>query len=126
LFAGPGESAPESLRSEVRHSIQSLQSETLSAVLQAIGNRKDYTFLLKNLKIPTLLIGAENDPITHHKHTDLIANQLPNCYRSVKLNGGHLVNMEKVQEFNRVLLDFLADLAPRKQRTMIMPLRLAV
>lgn len=126
LFAGQGESVPDELRREVRQSLDALQVSALASALQAAGQRKDYTFLLRSLKIPTLLIGAEKDPITHHEHSQLIASQLPNCYRAVKLDGGHLVNMEMAQEFNRYLLDFLAALAPRKQRTRRVPLSRAV
>ncbi len=126
LFARQDEFLNDSLRLAVRQSIQALPRKTLSAALQALGQRKDYTFLLKRLKIPTLLIGASRDPITHHRHTDLIAGQLPDCYRAVKLNAGHLVNMEDVEEFNRHLLDFLTYLAPRKQGTALLTLSSAV
>ena len=126
LFAGQDEISSDSLRMAVRHSIQALPSKTLITALHAIGQRKDYTFLLKRLMIPTLLIGAVHDPITHHRHTDLIASQLPDCYRAVKLNTGHLVNMEDVEEFNRHILDFLTYLAPRKQGTALPRLSSAV
>lgn len=126
LFAGQDESAPAALRGEVRAALQDLSGGTLGAALQAFGRRKDYTFLLKNLKIPTLLIGAAQDPITHHRHSELIAGQLPHCYRAVKLSGGHLVNLQNPAEFNRELLDFLAQLAPRRQRSMTLPLSSAV
>ena len=95
LFAGQEKTLPATIRDEVRGWIKGLKGKTLDVALQAIGQRKDYTFLLKNLKIPTLLVGAEDDPITHPNHTDIMAQQLPNCYRAVKLSSGHLVNMEK-------------------------------
>ena len=117
LLAGQDRSLPENLKAEVRSWIELLQGKPLDAALQAMARRKDYTFLLRSLQVPTLLIGAERDPITHHKHTDIMANQLPNCYRAVKLSGGHLVNLENAQEFNRYLLDFLLQLVPRKRET---------
>ena len=115
LLGGQDGALPESLKAEVHGWIEALRDKPLVAALQAIALRKDYTFLLRSLQVPTLLIGAERDPITHHKHTDIMANQLPNCYRAVKLSGGHLVNLENAQEFNHYLLDFLLQLMPRKK-----------
>lgn len=126
LFAGQDESAPTALRGEVRAALQDLSTKTLVAALQAFGRRKDYTFLLKSLKIPTLLIGATQDPITHHRHSELIASQLPNCCRAVKMNSGHLVNMQNTLEFNRELLEFLSQFAPRRQRCMRVPCSSAI
>ncbi|WP_303722279.1 alpha/beta fold hydrolase [Malonomonas rubra] len=120
LFAGQEKTLSESLRDEVRDWIQTLKGKTLDVALQAIGQRKDYTFLLKSLKIPTLLVGAEKDPITHHNHTDIMAQQLPNCYKAVKLSSGHLVNMEKADEFNAHFIDFLRNLTPqRRQKSLL-------
>ena len=94
--------------------------------LQAIGQRKDYTFLLKNLKIPTLLVGAEKDPITHHNHNDIMASHLPNCYKAVKLGGGHFINIELAEEFNRQILQFLSALTPKRVSDSTQSLRSAV
>lgn len=113
LQGGQADAFPLELARDVHNWIQAITAETLQKVLQALGRRKDYTFLLRNLKIPTLLIGAELDPIIHHKHTDIMAHHLPNCYRMVKLRAGHLVNLENAQEFNRYLIDFLQNLAPQ-------------
>lgn len=116
LFAGQEKTLSAAIRDEVRGWIQGLKGKTLDVALQAIGQRKDYTFLLKSLKIPTLLVGAEKDPITHHNHTDIMAQHLPNCYKAVKLSSGHLVNMEKADEFNAHFLDFLRNLTPQRRQ----------
>jgi pimeloyl-ACP methyl ester carboxylesterase len=126
LFAGQEKTLSATIRDEVRDWIQSLKGKTLSATLLAIGQRKDYTFLLKNLKIPTLLVGAEDDPITHHNHTDIMAQHLPNLYKAVKLRSGHLVNMEKADEFNAHFLDFLRNLTPQRRTRPLMELCPAV
>jgi len=115
LFAGQEKTLPAAFRDEVRNWIQHMKAKTLDVALQAIGQRKDYTFLLRTLKIPTLLVGAEDDPITHHNHTDIMAQHLPNCYKAVKLSSGHLVNIEKADEFNNHFLEFLRNLTPQRQ-----------
>ncbi len=116
LLPEPVAQVAESLREDVLRWLQELQGDSLAATLQAIGQRKDYTFLLKSLRVPLLLVGARNDPVTHHRHTDLMAQQLPQCFRAVKMNTGRLVNLERPQEFNRHLLDFLQRLAPQKRQ----------
>ena len=126
LFAGQKDGIPEPLGSQVRDWIQQLKTCTLDAAIQAIAQRKDYTFLLKSLKIPTLLVGAEQDPITHPHHTDIMANQLPNCCGAVRLNSGHLVNLELADEFNSHLLEFLFNLVPRRRQQLDDPLQNAI
>lgn len=120
LFAGQEKTLSVTIKDEVRDWIQSLKGKTLDIALQAIGQRKDYTFLLRTLKIPTLLVGADADPITHHNHTDIMAQQLPNCYKAVKLSSGHLVNMEKSDEFNAHVIDFLRNLTPQRRSEPLM------
>lgn len=115
LFAGQEKTLSATMKDEVRGWIQGLKGKTLDVAMQALIQRKDYTFLLKSLKVPTLLVGADQDPITHHNHTDIMAQQLPNCYKAVTLNSGHLVNMEKPEEFNAHFIDFLRNLTPQRR-----------
>jgi pimeloyl-ACP methyl ester carboxylesterase len=126
LFAGQEDTLSPAILETVRNLIQGLKAKTLAVALHAIGQRKDYTFLLKSLKIPTLLLGAEFDPITHHTHTDIMAQQLPNCYNAVKLSSGHLANMEKPDEFNNHILDFLRNLVPQKKEQVSIALSSAI
>ncbi len=115
LIAGQEKSLPATIRDEVWGWVKSLKGKTLGVALRAIGQRKDYTPTLKGVKIPTLLVGADQDPITHHTHTDIMAQHFPNCYKAVKLSSGHLVNMEKADEFNQLFLDFLCNLSPPRK-----------
>lgn len=119
LIAGQEKSLPVAIKDEVWGWVKGLKGRTLDVALQAIGKRKDYTSQLKGMKIPTLLVGADQDPITHHIHTDIMAAQLPNCYRAVKLSGGHFVNMENAAEFNDLFLDFLRNLSPQGKAPVI-------
>ncbi len=97
---------------EVCEWVRSADPRSLAAGLEAISRRKDYTALLKNISLPTLVVGAELDQAIHPRHSELLARHLPNCFRTVSLKGGHLVNLEKFQAFNRHLLDFLRVLGP--------------
>lgn len=63
----------------------------------------------KSSKVPTILLAAECNPITHQK-------------QDKKTEKERIVNMEYVHEFNRHLLDFLTKLAPRKTDEEMTPL----
>lgn len=113
LIAGQEDKISRSCKNVIMALTQDISPETLTSAILAITRRKDYTFQLQNIKTPTLVIGAEHDQITHPHHSDIMARHLPNCYKSVKLSCGHLVNMEKAQAFNAHLVDFLHKLNPR-------------
>jgi pimeloyl-ACP methyl ester carboxylesterase len=80
--------------------------------LQALSRRKDYTRLLHHLKLPTLVIGGEQDAICHPGHTEILACKLPSCALSINLNAGHLIPLEQPDRFNTLLLDFLLQISP--------------
>jgi pimeloyl-ACP methyl ester carboxylesterase len=113
LITGQEEKMPASCKNEILALTRNVRPKTLTAAILAITRRKDYTFQLQNMKTPTLVIGAEHDRITHPRHSEIMARQLPNCYKSVTLDCGHLVNMEKSQAFNAHFIDFLNRLNPQ-------------
>lgn len=62
---------------------------------------------LSELSIPVLVVGGEHDVSDIHRNADAIRTSAPDA-RTVTLPGtGHLPNMESVEEFNRIALDFL-------------------
>jgi 3-oxoadipate enol-lactonase len=72
----------------------------------------DYTDVLRCHDTPILLIKGELDKEINSRLESTLAvlQQKPN-FRLVELKGaGHFSNMEKPEEFNRVLSDFLEDL----------------
>jgi pimeloyl-ACP methyl ester carboxylesterase len=62
---------------------------------------------LGEIKAPTLLvIGAEDIPDVH-AHAGAIQAGIPGARRVVIRSAGHLVHMERPEEFNRLVLEFL-------------------
>lgn len=117
LFSQREKATPTKIRRVVGEWINHCDEQALETGICAQLYRKDYSFSLKKNTIPTLLIGAEHDPIVHHGHTDIMAQHLPNCYRSIKLSSGHLVNLEKPEQFNLHLIDFLQNLSLKRSRS---------
>ena len=62
---------------------------------------------LSELKAPALLILGSRDANDAHRIVDLIAGNAPNAQKLIVEGAGHMVNMERPDEFNRAVLDFL-------------------
>ena len=61
------------------------------------------------MEAPPLLILGSRDVNDIHRIVDLIAEQCPGARKIVFEGAGHMVNMERPEEFNRVVLEFLQD-----------------
>ena len=62
---------------------------------------------LSAITAPTLVVQATNDNTFPPEHGEEIANAMPNA-ELVTLEGGHTINNERPEEFNRAMLEFLA------------------
>jgi len=116
LVAGRTEQLTDNDQLAIQQMVHSQGGKALINSLNAMADRKDYTRLLKNLHLPTLVIGGEQDHLCHPAHTGIMARQLPNCFRAVNLDAGHLVQIEQPALFNRLLLEFLQVIVPRTYR----------
>jgi 3-oxoadipate enol-lactonase len=77
----------------------------------AMAFRKDSVSLLPSINVPTLIIVGEKDAITPPDVMKQMADRIPNS-RMIRIPGAaHLTPMEKPEEFNTALLEFLKDLA---------------
>jgi pimeloyl-ACP methyl ester carboxylesterase len=65
---------------------------------------------LGEIDVPTLAIVGSIDMAVIHEIVDLIAGQVPDVQKLVIPDVAHMVNMEKPDEFNDLVLEFLADL----------------
>ena len=62
---------------------------------------------LREIKAPTLAIVGERDVPDIQRIVTRIAAEVPGARKVVVRGAGHMVNMEKPEEFTRILLDFL-------------------
>ncbi|MEW6442819.1 MAG: alpha/beta fold hydrolase [bacterium] len=63
---------------------------------------------LSSIKIPTLIAWGREDPSLPVKHAYVAQRNIPHSELYVFENCGHFPNLEKTEEFNRVVMDFLA------------------
>lgn len=108
VFSTTTERERPELLTEVAMWMRANSIQGLVAGLWALRDRRDYTELLADWWLPALVIGAEDDRAIPPAHAEALARRLPQARLCVIPGGGHMVNMEQPELFNRALLEFLA------------------
>lgn len=67
----------------------------------------DFRQQLGQLKVPTLIISGEQDPVTTTEDARFLAEQIP-VAKHVSLNAAHLSNVERAEEFSAAITDFIS------------------
>lgn len=62
---------------------------------------------LREIHAPTLVIGGERDVSDIHDIIERLTSEIPGAQKKILPVAGHLVPMEKPEEFNRLALEFL-------------------
>jgi 3-oxoadipate enol-lactonase len=81
--------------------------EAFARQAQAVG-RHDARDRLGRLDLPVHVIGAERDLMAPVWKSRKLAELIPGARLTVIEGGTHAANMERAEEFNRLVLDFLA------------------
>lgn len=64
---------------------------------------------LGEIRIPTLIVTGDEDATDIHAIADKIGAGIPGAERATIADAAHLPNLERPEEFNRIVLDFLAE-----------------
>jgi len=91
---------------EFREMFLSTDRESYARCCEAIS-RWDARAELAAIAAPTLVISAEDDPSTPPAHGELIALLIPGARFELISRAAHLANVERPDEFNRLLKEFL-------------------
>jgi 3-oxoadipate enol-lactonase len=67
---------------------------------------------LHEIRVPTLAIVGNLDASGVRSAVDKVANEVPGAHRAVIPGTAHMLNMERPEEFNRLVLDFLKGIRP--------------
>jgi 3-oxoadipate enol-lactonase len=70
--------------------------------------------VVRQWRIPTLLISGEREPPRWHLVADSLARWMPSARKVVIPGGGHAVHFDEPERFNRALLDFLSEVVKRR------------
>jgi pimeloyl-ACP methyl ester carboxylesterase len=97
---------------EVRRMARRWSVPGMAAAQQAMGARPDATGTLRALRVPTLVIGGEEDEITPPPVVRAMGALIPNARVAIVPGAGHVVPLERPDDTTRALADFLAASAP--------------
>jgi pimeloyl-ACP methyl ester carboxylesterase len=62
---------------------------------------------LDEIRVPVLVISAEDDKLTPPKYARFLEDGIPNATRKHIHDAGHIAPMEKPQEVNQAIIAFL-------------------
>jgi 3-oxoadipate enol-lactonase len=80
--------------------------EDYAACCEAVA-RWDFRDRLAEIRTPTLVIAAAEDPATPPEHGELLAREIPNASLVVLPDAAHLANVEWADAFSKVVLEHL-------------------
>jgi pimeloyl-ACP methyl ester carboxylesterase len=89
----------------------------LAVIRNGIGlHGQRYVLLdqLPQISVPTLIVWGAEDRLLPVRQARAAAARLPHSRLHILPECGHCPQMEKPEEFNRLVLDFLAELAPAR------------
>lgn len=92
---------------QVREMILATAPAGMAAALRGMAVRADATELLPYIRVPTLLIGGEQDVLTPPTVMQELQNAIDGSSLTLVPRAGHLPNLEQPEVFNTALLKFL-------------------
>ena len=95
---------------EVRKMMLATNSAGAAAGSRGMAERNDHTALLSQINVPTVIFVGENDSVTPPDEAEKMRNAIADSKLVKIADAGHLSPMEKPDEFNRALSDFLSSL----------------
>lgn len=104
--------ATQTARDQLIASLSALRVEPYKQALHAIVTT-DFRSVLPKISVPTLVIVGNEDIVTPPAASEFLAAQIPNASLVRIPQAGHLTNIEKPQEFNAALRQFLTQHAQR-------------
>ena len=93
----------------VRDMMLKTKPEGTAAALRGMAQRDDQTQLLPQISSPALIIVGADDAITPVADSEKMHNAIAGSRFVVLENAGHVSNLERTEEFNQHLLDFLRE-----------------
>ncbi len=82
----------------------------LIGALKAMRDREDYRSLLKEIRVPTLVIGGREDRLVPPESTRRLAREVPGAQLTLIPDAGHLTPLEQPVATSRVITEFLQAL----------------
>jgi 3-oxoadipate enol-lactonase len=94
----------------VRTMMLGTRPEGAAAALRAMAVRRDQTDLLPTINVPTLIVVGAEDSITPPSDAEAMRAKIEGSRLVVVEGAGHLSNVERPEEFDRHIVEFLRGL----------------
>lgn len=98
------------VQAQVRDMIMAADPAGIAAAVRGMALRYDSTDLLSSIRVPTLLIGGEQDALTPPATMQAMQNAIDGSSLTIVPGAGHLPNLEQPEVFTTALLKFLQRL----------------
>ena len=94
----------------VRAMMLATRPASAAAALRAMAVRRDQTDLLPSINVPTLIVVGAEDSITPPADSEAMSAKIEGSRLVVVEGAGHLSNVERPEEFDGALVEFLRGL----------------
>jgi 3-oxoadipate enol-lactonase len=101
---------PEIVKS-VRDMMLKTKPEGAAGALRGMAEREDQTDLLPKISVPALILVGAEDAITPVADSEKMHQAIADSRLVVLENAGHVSNLERTEQFNQALLDFLKEIS---------------
>jgi 3-oxoadipate enol-lactonase len=102
-------------KSNLINSIREIMLETsilgIVGALQGMRDRPDSTPLLPQIKCPVLIIHGVDDQLIPIREAEMMHEHIPDSRLIAIRAAGHLLNLEKPEQFNQAIREFIQSLA---------------
>lgn len=109
-LVGPG--TGEEALARVRECLAELHRDSYLKTLDTVTRYTEFP-PFESVRVPTLVLVGEHDRIATPEYARTMAERIPGARFAVIAGGSHVSNMDRPEEFNALLLEFLA---PHRER----------
>jgi pimeloyl-ACP methyl ester carboxylesterase len=96
-----------SAANHVLEMMRAAHPEGAAAAMRGRSERRDYTPLLSEIAVPTLVVVGSEDEFTPVSDAEFMHQRIPNSHLVVIDDTGHMPNLERPDVFNRAVIEFL-------------------
>jgi 3-oxoadipate enol-lactonase len=93
----------------IRDMMLKVKPEGAAAALHGMAQRDDQTQLLSQISSPALILVGADDVLTPVADSEKMNQEIKGSRLVVLENAGHVSNLERTEEFNEALLEFLKN-----------------
>ena len=100
--------APDEVFDQVVASVSALHVESYVKTIEATTHY-DRSGILSEIAAPTLVVVGEHDALTSPAMERELADRIPGARYELMTGCGHMANLERPEEFNRIIGDFVTQ-----------------